>query len=39
MEALCKLGLALTCIAEQLGERSERTIRREIGKGTVELVE
>jgi transposase, IS30 family len=38
LEALCRLGLAPACIAEQLGERSERTIRREISKGTVELL-
>ena len=38
LEALYKLGLAPACIAQQLGGRSERTIRREIAKGTVELM-
>lgn len=38
LEALCKLGLTPVCIARQLGERSERTIRREIAKGMVELL-
>ena len=38
LEALCKLGLAPTCIAQQLEGRTERTIRREIAKGTVELL-
>ena len=36
LEALYKLRLSTTCIALQIGERSERTIRREIAKGTVE---
>lgn len=38
LEALCKLGLSPAYIAKQLGERSERTIRREIARGTVELL-
>jgi IS30 family transposase len=38
LEALYKLGLVPACIAEQLGERSERTIRRELAKGMVDLL-
>ena len=36
LEALYKLGLTTACIAEQIGGRSERTIRREVAKGLVE---
>lgn len=36
LETLYKLGLTTDCIAEQIGGRSERTIRREIAKGMVE---
>jgi len=38
LEALYKRGLSSSSIAEQIGERSERTIRREIAKGMVELL-
>ena len=38
LEALCKLGLLPTCIVEQLGGRSARTIRREISRGQVRLL-
>jgi IS30 family transposase len=38
LEALYKMRLTLVCIAEQLGGRSERTIRREVAKGLVELL-
>ncbi|MBU3114860.1 IS30 family transposase [Clostridium lacusfryxellense] len=38
LEALLKMGLSSGCIVEQLGGRSERTIRREIAKGRVELL-
>jgi IS30 family transposase len=36
LEALYKLGLTTACIAEQIGGRSEHTIRREVAKGLVE---
>ena len=38
LEALYKAGLTSVCIAEQIGGRSERTVRREIAKGMVELL-
>ena len=38
LEALYKVGLTSGCIAKQMGGRSERTIRREIAKGMVELL-
>lgn len=39
LEVLCKAGaIPQPCIAKQLGERSGRTIRREIARGTVELL-
>jgi len=38
LETLYKLRLSTTTIAEQIGGRSERTIRREIAKGMVELM-
>lgn len=38
LEALYKMGLTPSCIAEQIGGRSERTIRREVAKGMVELL-
>lgn len=38
LEALYKMGLTSACIAEQIGGRSERTIRREIARGIVELL-
>jgi IS30 family transposase len=36
LETLYKMGLNSRCIAEQIGGRCERTIRREISKGMVE---
>lgn len=38
LEALYKIGLNSSRIAEQIGGRSERTIRREIAKGMVQLL-
>lgn len=38
LEALYKVGLTPCCIAEQIGGRCERTIRREIAKGMVKLL-
>lgn len=38
LEALRKMGLNSSLIAEQIGGRSERTIRREIARGMVELL-
>lgn len=38
IEALYKMGLNSSRIAEQIGGRSERTIRREVAKGMVELL-
>lgn len=38
LEALRKMGFSSCRIAEQIGGRSERTIRREIAKGMVELL-
>ena len=38
LEALYKAGLTPVCIAAQIGGRSERTVRREIAKGMVELL-
>jgi transposase, IS30 family len=38
LEALYKTRLTLSCIADQIGGRSERTIRREFARGTVELL-
>ena len=38
LETLYKMGLTSVCIAEQIGGRSERTIRREVAKGIVELL-
>jgi IS30 family transposase len=38
LDALYKIGITPTLIAEQLGGRSERTIRREIAKGMVALL-
>jgi IS30 family transposase len=38
LEALYKAGLTPVCIAAQIGWRSERTVRREISKGMVELL-
>lgn len=38
LEALYKMGLTPSCIAAQIGGRSERTIRREVAKGMVELL-
>lgn len=38
LEALYKMRLTPGCIAEQIGGRSERTIRREIAKGMIELL-
>lgn len=38
LETLHKLGLTPSCIASQIGGRSERTIRREIAKGMVSLL-
>lgn len=38
LEALYKIGLTTSCIATQLGGRSERTIRREINRGMVKLL-
>ena len=38
LEALCRLGLTTACIGKQLGNRNERTIRREVAKGKVRLL-
>jgi len=38
IEALYKMRLTLSCIADQIGGRSERTIRREVARGIVELL-
>jgi IS30 family transposase len=38
LEVLYKIGLTPSCIAKQVGGRSERTIRRELAKGLVELL-
>jgi IS30 family transposase len=38
LEALYKIGLTPSCIAKQVGGHSERTIRREVAKGLVELL-
>ena len=35
LETLYKIGLTTACIAEQIGGRSERTIRREVARGLV----
>ena len=38
LEALYKMGFTPTIIGEQLGGRSERTVRREIARGKVTLL-